>query len=110
MTVYRRVLFSQRGLQMPKIELYLPASVFEIQEIEGTLRISFPYDCSYNECFFYFPGSKEYAAPQAGGWRLRIDGSASITILNLFKRKYDEILWEFLAIQIERYLREKEVW
>ena len=94
---------------MPKIELYLPTSVFEIQEFDDILRVKFPYDCSYNEWFFYFPRAKEFAAPQIGGWRLKIDGSVSITILNLLKCKYDEIVWEFLAIQIERYLREKEV-
>ena len=94
---------------MPKVELYLPTSVFDVQEFEDTLRIRFPYDCSYNEWFFYFPRSEEFTVRQTDGWRLKIDGSVSITILNLLKRKYDEILWEFLAIQIERYLRERGV-
>ena len=92
---------------MPKIELFIPSAIFDITEIEDILRITFPDDCPYRDQFFYFSKAKGQNLNQPAGWKLKTDGSALIVILNLRKNRYEQIQWEFLTIQIERYLKER---
>ena len=102
-------LFIQKVHRMKSVELFVPDSKFVIEEMEDTLRIVFPSDCPYRGQFFYFPKSIEHAASQQDGWKLSLDGTAEITILNLIKNQYDVLSWELLAIQIERYLKERRL-
>ena len=107
--VSRLALFTRKERKMKSVELFVPDSIFGIEEMNDTLRIYFPFDCPYQGQFFYFPKTGEHVASQSDGWRLKVDGSAEITILDHMNNQYREMSWELLAIQIERYLKERGV-
>ena len=85
-------------------DVLIPFGIFEVLENEDLFKFIFPNDCPYKGQFFYGNKSIVKIDEKAGGYYLKQKSKTLVALYDLEKRKYREIEWKYLAMQIENYL------